>query len=195
MPLHREDEMEEVDPDSDEENSLLSRLPRNWAIYTAAALVLLFIVWHFAAGKKTPAGTVQTSTPPAVAASSNTPTQPVQVVVHHVNQAAQPETPQPTSAMVEAANAVSAPASLAPSIPGWHVIAYTFHRQDQAQSRANAIAAKHPSLHPQVYSPTGGSPYLVSLGGTLSEREAQQLVRTARHEGLPRDTFARNYRR
>ncbi|SEG69707.1 Sporulation related domain-containing protein [Bryocella elongata] len=187
VPRHREDEMDELDP----EESTAFPLPKNWAIYTAAALVLLFVVWHFAGGKKAPkpaSGIVPESSSSSSSSSASSPAQPVQLEVHHINQPALAATPQPTSASVAAANVAAA------SAPGWHVIAYTFHRQDQAQSRANAIAAKHPNLHPQVYSPTGGSPWLVSLGGVMNEREAQQLLHAARRDGLPRDTFIRNYR-
>lgn len=178
VPPHRQHEREDESDEASPAGLLPFQLPRNWAAWSAGALVLLFLVWHFAGGKKSP-------TPPA-AASIGSSAQPAQVVVRQTNQPTVRATAQPTSASVQAANAASG--------PGWHVIAYTFYRQDQAQSRANAIAARHPNLNPQVYTPTGHAPFLVALGGTLDAASARQLVRTARREGLPRDTFARNYR-
>jgi hypothetical protein len=55
------------------------------------------------------------------------------------------------------------------------------------------MAGKHPGLHPQVFSPKGGAPYLVALSGPLTEPEAKAILRTARRDGAPRDTFIRRY--
>jgi hypothetical protein len=77
----------------------------------------------------------------------------------------------------------------------WHVIVYTFNHQDQAQHRAEAMAARHPELQPQVFTPTGGSPYFVALGGGMSRRDAYLLRNKARATGLPPDTYMQNYSR
>jgi hypothetical protein len=77
----------------------------------------------------------------------------------------------------------------------WHVIVYTFNREDQAQYRAQALAARHPELQPQVFSPTGGAPYLVALGPGMSRKDAYLLRNKARGAGLPQDTYMQNYSR
>ncbi len=77
----------------------------------------------------------------------------------------------------------------------WHVIAFTFDREADARKRAQAINEKHPALHADVFSPSGGSPYLVTLGGGMSREEAEQLRRRARASGMPHDTYIQNYQR
>jgi hypothetical protein len=77
----------------------------------------------------------------------------------------------------------------------WHVIVYTFNHQDQAQHRAEAMATRHPDLQPQVFTPTGGSPYFVALGSGMSRKDAYLLRNKARAAGLPPDTYIQNYSR
>ncbi len=75
----------------------------------------------------------------------------------------------------------------------WHVIAFTYNHQDQAQHKVDAIAAQHPNLQPQVFSPTGHGHYLVTLGGGLSRSAAFALRNRARAEGMPSDVYVQNY--
>ena len=75
----------------------------------------------------------------------------------------------------------------------WRVIAFTYNREDQAQRKAAAIAQKHPNLRPEVFTPNGHSPYLVTVGGVMTRDEALALARKLRTQGLPRDTYAQNY--
>jgi len=112
---------------------------------------------------------------------------------------------QPASgspAEVPALQASSAPASqasvLRPKQPvdarnQWRVVAYTYNREDQARHKAEVIGQAHPDLRPEVFTPTGRAPYLVSLGGAMARDEAFALAQRARNEGLPRDTYAQNY--
>ena len=95
---------------------------------------------------------------------------------------------------VPAAKMNAAPAARAPMQPGWHVIAYTYLHEGQAAAKAATVARQHPGLNPKVFAPAGGSPYFVALGGGMSESEAASVLRTARRDGLPRDTFIRLYR-
>lgn len=163
-------------------------LPKNWPLWAAGALVLLFLLWHFVGGHKS-----AKSDPAAVQAALASAASPAaQDTAHPVNVVVRRDGNTSPASERDRANGIARAANTA---PGWHVIAYTFYRQDQAQSRANAIAAKHPGLNPQVFSPTGRAPFLVALGGSLDEQSARRLVREARHQGMPRDTFARNYRR
>lgn len=77
----------------------------------------------------------------------------------------------------------------------WRVVAFTYNREDQARHKAEQIAARHAALRPEAWSPSGRGPWLVSLGGWMDQREAEGTVSRAKRDGLPRDTFARNYRR
>jgi eukaryotic-like serine/threonine-protein kinase len=76
----------------------------------------------------------------------------------------------------------------------WRVIAFTYDRESQAQQKAASIAQKHSDLRPEVFTPNGRAPYLVTVGGMMSRDEAFALVRKVRGEGLPRDSYAQNYR-
>jgi len=94
-------------------------------------------------------------------------------------------------------------ASVAASVPQdkaagprdqWRVIAYTYRYEAQADKKAATLAQKHPELQPEVFRPNGVDPYLVTVGGTMGKDEAFGLIRKVRHEGLPHDTYAQNYR-
>ena len=74
------------------------------------------------------------------------------------------------------------------------MIAFTYNHEAQAAAKAQRLRRTHDSLHPQVFSPTGHGPYLVSLGGAMANQdEAEAVWRHARRAGLPRDTFVRHY--
>ena len=113
-----------------------------------------------------------------------------------------------TAGSAETGVAVPAPAPAAHRAPtaaarsevpaghgGWRVVAFTYKREDQARHKAQQLAARHAGLRPEVWSPSGHAPWLVALGGWMDEREAATVVSRAKRDGLPRDTFARNYRR
>lgn len=91
---------------------------------------------------------------------------------------------------------VAAPAVIKPREPAdWRVIAYTYSSRQGAEERAKRIRTRWPDLHPEVYAPGSGSgPYLVSLGGVMTRSDAMRLRAKARANGLPRDTFARNFK-
>ena len=76
---------------------------------------------------------------------------------------------------------------------GWHVIAYTYRYEQQAQAQVMKLQRKYVSLHPQVFTPTGHAPYFVALGNPSNETTAMDLRNRARQVGLPRDTYARNF--
>ena len=133
----------------------------------AAAIICIIVIWHFVGSR---------------------PAKPAQNVAPTI---AQSQTaPQPLAQSSPAATAIP-PAAHA---PGWYVIAYTYNHQGQAQSRADSLNRKHRGLHAEVFSPRGGAPYLISLGGPMNESEAKALQQRARRSGFPRDTFIRNYR-
>jgi len=112
------------------------------------------------------------------------------------------ETPAPDSEA--AVPAVAKPEASVPTAPTmaatngagqWRVVAFTYNREAQAQEKAASVAAKHPDLKPEVFTPNGRAPYLVTVGGTMSRDEAFALVKKGHAEGLPRDSYAQNYRR
>ncbi len=145
-----------------------------WLICVASAVLLASLAWYLFAGRPAkPAAGV-----PVAAIAAPAPEAAAQV--------AAPETRH------EAAQSIPRPAA---SAPGWYVVAFTFNREDQAQIKADRLNARHEGLHAQVFSPGGHAPFLVSLGGAMSQSEAEAVWRHARRDGLPRDTFVRRYGR
>ncbi|HEU4635193.1 MAG TPA: SPOR domain-containing protein [Edaphobacter sp.] len=145
------------------------------AAIAIAALVLLAVGWYFlrSGTKPVPEAAVGTapvrSAPPASAATS---------------------VPAPTPAAT-----ADTPAPARTGHPEWRVVAYTYNHQDQAQKKADELRAKHPAMNPEVFSPHGRAPYLVTVGGAMTRDQAIAYRAKARSAGLPRDTYARNYTR
>jgi hypothetical protein len=77
----------------------------------------------------------------------------------------------------------------------WHVVAYTYSYESAAQRKATELAAQYPKLEPQVFSPTGRAPFLVTLGGGTNRQEAFARRDAARSAGMPSDTYAMNFRK
>jgi eukaryotic-like serine/threonine-protein kinase len=75
----------------------------------------------------------------------------------------------------------------------WRVVAFTYNHADQAQKKVETIAQKHADLRPEVFTPTGRAPYLVTVGGVMSRDQAFAFAQQVRRLGLPRDTYAQNY--
>jgi hypothetical protein len=75
----------------------------------------------------------------------------------------------------------------------WRVVAFTYSRKDQAQKKVSSLSLKHPGLKPEIFSPSGHAPWLVTVGGDLQREDAYALARKARGLGLPADTYAQNY--
>jgi hypothetical protein len=96
--------------------------------------------------------------------------------------------PAPTKPVTE-----TAPTSSERSV--WHVVAYTYIREEAAQRKATELAAQYPKLEPQVFSPTGHAPYLVTLGGGTDRQQAFARRDAARAAGMPADTYAMNFRK
>ncbi len=89
---------------------------------------------------------------------------------------------------------VKAPSAKATGSVQWRAIAFTYNHEDQAKAKAAKVAAQHPELRPEVFSPSGNAPYLVTIGGAMGRDEAYALARKARDEGLAHDVYAQNYR-
>ena len=76
----------------------------------------------------------------------------------------------------------------------WRVVAFTYNHADQAKAKAARVAGQHPELRPEVFTPSGGAPYLVTIGGAMGRSDAYALAQKARGEGLAHDVYAQNYR-
>jgi len=73
------------------------------------------------------------------------------------------------------------------------VIAFTYNHEDQAQQKAESLSAKFPDMQPSVFSPKGGAPYLVALGGWMTVEEATALKEKALSAGVAHDTYSQNF--
>jgi hypothetical protein len=73
------------------------------------------------------------------------------------------------------------------------VVAFTYNRADQAQKKVESIAQQHGDLRPEVFTPTGRAPFLVTVGGAMNRDQAFALAQRVRRLGLPRDSYAQNY--
>jgi len=160
------------------------------------AMLLLLLIWIFVHGRATKSkGAVQeNAAPPVVAQGSDA------AATQSAAAPASETSPAPVAASVPPG---PEPSSLPPSPESttsgdargqWRVVAYTYNREAQAQQKATSVAAKHPELKPEVFTPNGHAPYLVTVGGTMSRDEAFALVKKAKSDGLPRDIYAQNYR-
>ena len=147
---------------------------KRWFFAGAVALLAVLGVWFFVA--RTPAGPVTGAAAPEVAPPSLK------------------DTASAAGSGSAAAKMGGAPAPGSAMQPGWHVIAYTYLHEGQAAAKAATIARHFPGLNAKVFTPAGRAPYFVALGGGMSESEAAAVLRTARRDGLPRDTFIRLYR-
>jgi len=106
--------------------------------------------------------------------------------------------PSPRTAVKLAPSRVDSEANASPASSErsiWHVVAYTYVREDTAQHMATELAGKYPQLEPQVFSPNGHAPFLVTLGGGMTRQEAFARREAARAAGMPSDTYAQNFRR
>jgi hypothetical protein len=152
------------------------RRTRLWAVAAAVVLLLIFIGWRLTRSGAT-AGTSEDARPTQPAASS-----------------APVAAPTPTPAAA-AATETAAPSTTPAGRTQWHVVAYTYNHEAQAQQKVEELKKQHSSLNPEVFSPNGRAPYLVTVGGAMSREEAAAFKRKARSAGLPRDLYAQNYAR
>lgn len=160
------------------------RRTRLWIAGAVGVVLLLLLFWRMtrsepanqakaAAVPITTLGPVKTGEVPGATATTPTPS-------------AKP-TPAGKSAGKEGGNGVT------PGRTQWRVVAYTFNKENQAQQKADALAKRNPSLNPQVFTPNGRAPYLVTVGGPMTREQAEAFKRKALSAGLPHDLYAQNY--
>lgn len=157
--------------------------PRGIA-YGVGTLLIILLLWFFMHSRSETPKSAGSDVAPAPVAQGNAPA---------------PATPSANA--VPNASPVSAKASAATgqttsgdSYGRWRVIAFTYSQEEQARQKAAAIAQEHPDLSPTVFTPNGRSPYLVTLGGQMSKQDAFAFSGKAKREGMPKDTYAQNYR-
>ena len=161
------------------ENEVQSAGPRagRMLVIGPAVILLLWLGWYFVRSRSTSQrSALQETSTPAPTADSN---------------AARPAA---VSSPLETANASPVQNDHAAGVRNqWRVIAYTYNHEGQAQQKSGTLAQRHPELRPEVFTPDGHAPYLVTIGGTMSRDEAFALADKVRSEGLPGDTYAQNY--
>jgi serine/threonine protein kinase len=75
----------------------------------------------------------------------------------------------------------------------WRVVVYTFTNQSAAQHKVKTLIVAHPELKPEVFSASGHSPWLVTVGGPMEHDQAIQLRDQVRELGMPSDSYTQNY--
>lgn len=152
---------------------------RNGSIIAAALAVILIVwlSWHFAhRGSQNGKAAIQPNAKPAHA--------PAPVAPPPISK------PDPSTGPGHQA---AQNTEVATSHSQWRVVAYTYNHADQAQKKSATVAQQHPELRPEVFTPTGHAPYLVTVGGSMNRDDALAFAQKARSLGLPRDTYAQNY--
>jgi hypothetical protein len=166
-----------------EEDEARNPAMRKGSIIAIALVVVLglWLGWHFAR-----TGSANDKTIPPQNAPSATTTQPAPPT------AAPPPAAKPNAGAGSVHHAAQANSPTSTHTQ-WRVIAYTYNREDQARNKSETIAAKNPELHPDVFTPSGHAPYLVTVGGVMTRDNAIAFALKARQLGLPGDTYAQNY--
>jgi eukaryotic-like serine/threonine-protein kinase len=144
--------------------------------YLLGIVFLVLLGWFFMHGKAASSSAAAPSAAPQQAATESAANVPLSV-----SEAAPP---------AEA----TAMSSTADSRGRWRVVAFTYNQEEQARQKATTIAQAHPDLNPTVFTPNGHAPFLVTLGGQMSKQDAFVFSGKAKREGMPKDTYAQNYR-
>ncbi len=156
---------------------------RTGSIVALCAVIALglWLGWHFARSGSGNGATVQQQSTNSASTTAPAP------------QAIPPQAAVKPNASAGSSAAPAQKSLTSASRADWRVVAYTYNHQEQAQAKSAAIAAKNPDLHPDVFSPSGQAPWLVTVGGVMSREDALAFAQKARKAGLPGDTYAQNY--
>ena len=157
--------------DEEDEPAWRQQLTKPRVLVGAAVILLITIVALYALLHRTPAKNA-----------------------HQADAAPVVVTQQAHSSAVKPVPAAHAKAPAEAPQAGWRVIVYTYDRQADAQHKADSLAQKYPQLQPGIFSLHGRSPWMVTLGGVMSKDQASAFRKQAVHLGLPRDTYAQNFR-
>jgi hypothetical protein len=172
VPLVRDRIVRPVEPEPSRRTGL-------WIASAIGALLLLFLGWHFLHA--------------APSATSKDAAQPIPTLATAGRVDPTPAAAPPPTAAATAP--IPAPAATSNGRDQWRVVAFTYNHQDQAQQKVVVIARAHPDLNPEVFTPTGHAPFLVTVGGPMSRNQANAFKKKAHADGLPRDIYTQNYSR
>jgi hypothetical protein len=171
------------------------RRTRFWIVGAVGLVLLLFLFWRMmrsepSNGANAAAQPVTTLAAPQPDENAAKPT--ATVAAKPTPTVAAKPTPTVAAKPTAAVNTTSNAAPLGGRTQ-WRVVAYTFNHEDQAKQKADSLAKRDPSLNPEVFTPNGRAPYLVTVGGTMTREQAQAFKKKAQGAGLPRDLYAQNY--
>jgi hypothetical protein len=160
--------------------------PRGIA-YGVGTLLIVLLGWYFVHSRSAGSNSAASeATTPAQVAQKEAPVAATSSVATNARRSPPAATASTSSPAGQKA--------LSDSYGRWRVIAFTYGQEEQARQKAAAIAQEHPDLSPTVFTPNGHSPYLVTLGGLMSREDAFAFSGKAKREGMPKDTYAQNYR-
>ena len=171
-----------------EEPAPVNHSSRPIALYAAVAVVVLAIIgWLVMRHPSEPVAPANTQSAPAASPAPAAPPPAVKPSLAMTG----PSVHKPAATVTNSAGIAAAKPSN--GRPIWRVIAYTYHGQTMADESVARIKGAHPDLAPEVFNPRGSDVYMVILGGPLDHPQATAMLKKARREGLPEDTFLRNF--
>ena len=174
----------------DDEPEVARRRPL--LLYGALAAVVLAILgwlfWPKAAQAPTEGTSPQSASQPATPAPAPAPAAPAAAPTAKAKPAPTKTTPAKT------VDREAVPAAAPKERTIWRVVVYTYRSQKMAAEKASQITEKYPELKASVYTPPGQSEtYLVILGGAMDRQQSFDMRQKAIHDGMPGDTYARNF--
>jgi eukaryotic-like serine/threonine-protein kinase len=158
------------------------RRMRLWIAGAVALVLLLFLVWRLM--RSAPSNGANAAAQPVTTLATPQPADNPAVA-----------TPAAPTVAAKPTSAVNTTNNVAPfgGRTQWRVVAYTFNHEEQAKQKAESLSKRDPSLNPEVFTPNGRAPYLVTVGGPMTREQADAFKKKARSAGLPRDLYAQNY--
>jgi cytoskeletal protein RodZ len=170
-----------------------------WAYAVAAVLLVAVLIWLLRPSSQPEKSAAPAKAVPAAQQRTLPPSEETNVAPPNVVQK-----PSPAQRESEAGTETKAPGE-APradratdarnGVNGdiWRVVVYTYDQEDAAKERAAQINKKDPQLNAAAFSPNGQSPFLVTVGGTMSRSDAKRFRDNAVRLGMPRDSYALNF--
>ena len=165
-----------------------------FALYAAVAVgVLAILAWLL---MRPHAVSAPATTPQAVSQAPVAPPAPVAVKPPASKPSAVVAVPhqrKPAPPVPAAVSPATASAGASAERNVWRVVVYTYRGQTKATDSVAKIVAEHPDLAATVFNPAGSDVYMVILGGAMDHSQANAMLDKARREGLPADTYVRNF--
>ena len=164
---------------------------RPLVLYGAVAVVVLAILgWLFLRPHTETAPVASNNAPAVTPAPTPAPAPPEKPAATKPSPVAGARTHKPAPAPVVAAADTPRPSS---GRTVWRVVVYTYRGQTKAEDSVAKIKGAHPDLDAAVFNPNHSDVYMVTLGGPMDHPQANAMLARARREGLPQDTYVRNF--